>query len=143
MTAVVKNIISRLVFPFQIIDKFSLWTFLKILEQKKVKGSASKANKDCQILLFDVHVVHRTPKVSFPRRISEDDGKQAVSTLHSNVQLLFSLIKAIVLCRSRCRCRPRILKSLITTLSTANLLLSFLFSSSFLAITFAIRLSSS
>ena len=69
----------------------------EILEQKKVKGSASKANKDCQILLFDVHVVHRTPKVSFPRRISEDDGKQAVSTLHSNVQLLFSLIRAIVL----------------------------------------------
>ena len=76
-----------------------------------------KANKDCQILLFDVHVVHRTPKVSFPWRISEDDGKQSVSTLHSNVQLLFSLIKAIVLFSSRRRCRPRILKSLLGSLS--------------------------
>ena len=80
---------------------FSLSTLLKILEQKKVKSSASKANKDGQFLFFDVHVVHRTPKVSFPRRISEDDGKKAASTLHSNVQLLFSLIKAIVLYRSR------------------------------------------
>ena len=82
---------------------------LEILEQKKVKGLALKANKDCQILLFDFHVVYRTPKVSFPRRISENDGEQAVSTLHSNLQPLFSLIKAIVLCR----CRPRILKSLL------------------------------
>ena len=57
----------------------------------------------------DVYDVHRTPKVSFPRRIKEDDGEEAVSTLHSNVQLLFSLIKTIVLCRSR----PRILKSLL------------------------------
>ena len=72
------------------------------------------ANKYCQILLFDVHVVHRTPKMSFPWRISEEDGKQAVSTLHSNVQLLFSIIlKAIVLFRSRRRCLPRILKSLM------------------------------
>ena len=43
----VKNMISRLVFAFLIIDKFSLSTFLEILEQQKVKGSASKANKDC------------------------------------------------------------------------------------------------
>ena len=85
----------------------------EILQQKKVKTLALKANKDCQILLFDVQVVHRTPKVNFPRRISEDDGKQAISTLHSNVQPLFSLIKAIVLCLSRCRCRPRILNSLL------------------------------
>ena len=69
----------------------------EILEQKKVKGSASKANKDCYILLFVFHDVHRTPKVSFPRSINEDDGEQAVSSLHSNVQLLFSLIKTIVL----------------------------------------------
>ena len=61
--AVVKNIISRLVFSIKIIDKVSLSTSLKILEQKKVKGSASKANKDCHIFLFDVHVVHRTPKL--------------------------------------------------------------------------------
>ena len=33
----------------------------EFLEQKKVKGSASKANKDCQILLFVVHVVHKNP----------------------------------------------------------------------------------
>ena len=91
-------------------DKFSLSTLHEILEQKKVKGSALKANKDCQILLFDVHVVHRTSKVSFPRRIIEDDGKQVVSTLHSNVQLLFSIIKAIVLRR----CHSRILKSLMS-----------------------------
>ena len=100
---------------FSIKIKFSVSTLHEILDLKKVKGSASKANKDCQILLFDVHVVHGTPKVTFPRRIGEDDGKQAVSTLHSNVQLLFSLIKAIVLCRSRRRCRPRISKSLIRT----------------------------
>ena len=69
------------------------------------RSSASKANKDCQILLFDVHVVHKTPKVSFPRRISEDDGKQAVNTLHSIMQLLFSL---------RRHCRPPILISLVS-----------------------------
>ena len=85
----------------------------EILEQKKEKGSASKANKHCQILLIDVHVVHRTPKVSFPRRNSEDDSKQVISSLHSNVQLLFSFIKTIVLCCSRRRCRSRILKSLL------------------------------
>ena len=96
---------------------------LKILEQNKVKGSSLKVNKDCQILLFDVHVVHRTPKVSFPRRISEDDGKQVVSSLHSNVQLLFSLIKAIVLCHSRRRCRPCILKSLLSHLEACKWLL--------------------
>ena len=89
-TAVVKNIISCLVFPIKIIDKFSVSILYEILEQKKVKGSSSKANKDCQILLFDVHVVHRTPKVSFPRRISEDDGEQVASSLHSSVQLLYS-----------------------------------------------------
>ena len=104
-TAVMKNIFSCLIFSFWITNKFSFSTLLKILKQKKVKGSASKANKDCQVLLIDVHV-HRTPKVSFLRRIIEDDGKQAVSTLHSNVQLLFSLIKAIVLWR----CRPHNLK---------------------------------
>ena len=96
-TAVVKNIISCLVFPIKIIDKFSVSILYEILEQKKVKGSSSKANKDCQILLFDVHVVHRTPEVIFPRRISEDDGKQPVSTLHSNVDFFSSVIKDIVL----------------------------------------------
>ena len=78
-----------------------LLNLLKIFEQKKVKGSASKANKDCQVLLFDVHVVNRASKVSFKRRISEDDGELVVSTLHSNVLLLYSIIKAIVLCRYR------------------------------------------
>ena len=68
--------------PFLMINKFSFSTLHEILEKKKVKGSASKANKVCQILLFDVHVFHRTPKVSFPRRFS---------SLHSIVQFLFSL----------------------------------------------------
>ena len=85
-----------------------------ILEQQKVKDSASKENKDCQILLFDVYIVHRTPKGSFLRRISEGDGEQMVSLLYFSVQLLYSIIKAIVLCRSRRRCRPGILKSLYT-----------------------------
>ena len=75
----------------------------EIFEQKKVKGSVSKANKDCQILLFDVHVVYRTPKVSSPRRINEDDGEQVARSLHSRVQVLYSVIKAIVLFRSRRR----------------------------------------
>ena len=85
----------------------------EIIKQKKLRSSASKANKDCQILLFDVHVANRIPKKSFPRCITKDDGEQAVSTLHSNVQPLFSLIEAIVLRRSRRRCRPHILKFLV------------------------------
>ena len=100
MTVVVKNIISSLVFTFQINNKFSVATLHEILEQKKVKGSALMA----------------IPKVSSPRRITEDDGEQVVSSLHSSVQLLYSVIKTIVLCRSRRRCRPRILKFLITEL---------------------------
>ena len=72
------------------------------------------ANKDCHILLFDIHVVYRTEKLSFSRRISEEDGKQADSKLHSNVQLLFSLINAIVLCR------PRIIKSLMAKQNQKN-----------------------
>ena len=63
---------------------------------------------------FDDDDVINLIKKIIIRRISEDDGKQAVSMLHSNVQLLFSLIKAIVLCRSRRSCRPRILSSLPT-----------------------------
>ena len=78
-----------------------------------VKGSLSKADKSFQILLFDVVVVHGTPKVSFSRRISEDDGEQLVSSQHSNVQLLYFVIKAIVFFRSRRRHRRRILKSLM------------------------------
>ena len=74
MTAVVKNIISRLVFPIN----FPFRPCLRFSNRKRQKGSASKANRDCQILLFDVHVVHRTQKASFPRRISEDDDKKAV-----------------------------------------------------------------
>ena len=74
-TAVVKNIISCLIFPFQINDRFLVVTLHEIFEHQKVKGSASKANKDFQILLFDVHVVHRTPKVSFPRRVSEQPAR--------------------------------------------------------------------
>ena len=55
-----------------------------------VKGSALKANKDCQIFLFDVHVVHRTPKVSFPRHISEDDGKQVIKlTIFQRATIVF------------------------------------------------------
>ena len=77
-----------------ILQFFSLY---EILEQKKVKVSASKANKDCQILLFDVHVICRIPKASFPRCISEDDGKQMVSLLHSIVQLLYLVINSVVL----------------------------------------------
>ena len=96
-TAVVKNVISRLVIPFQIIDKFSFLTLHKILEQQKLTGSASKANKDCQILLFDVHDVLKTLKVSFTRRISEGDGEQMVRLLHSSVQLLYLAIKFILL----------------------------------------------
>ena len=92
-TAVVKNIVSSLGIPITIIDKFSFSTLHEILEQKKVKGSAAKANKDCKILLFDVHVVHRTPKMNFPRRISEGDGRPAGgSSINSSMQLLFSLI---------------------------------------------------
>ena len=53
-TAVVKLIIFRLFFAFQINDKLSVTTLHEILEQKKVKGSALKAKKDYQILLFDV-----------------------------------------------------------------------------------------
>ena len=79
-------------------------------------GAASKANKDCQILLFDVHVAHRNPKVSFPRRITEEDGEQVARSLHSTVQLLYSVIKTIILCGSRRRCRSCILKSLIAVL---------------------------
>ena len=60
---------------------------------------------------FDDDDVINLIKKIIIRRISEDDGKQAVSMLHSNVQLLFSLIKAIVLCRSRGR--PRISNSLL------------------------------
>ena len=71
------------------------------------------ANKDYQILLFDVHIVHRTPKVSFPWRITEDNGEQVACTLHCSVQLLYSVIKVIVLCRLRRRFRPLILKSLM------------------------------
>ena len=95
MTAVVKNIISSLVFAFQFNNKFLVATLHELLKQKNVKGSASKANKDCQILFFDVHVVHRTPKVSFPQRITQDDGEQVARSLHSNVQLLYSVIKTI------------------------------------------------
>ena len=65
--------------------------------------------------LVDVHVLHRTPKVSSPGRITEGDSGQGMRSLHSSVQLLYSVIKNIVLCRSRRCCRPRILKSLITT----------------------------
>ena len=61
MTAVVKNIIYRLVFPCYIINKFSVSILNEILEQKRAKPLASKANKDCQILFFDVHVVRRSP----------------------------------------------------------------------------------
>ena len=111
-TTVVRNIISCLFYTFQINDKFSVSTLHEILEQKKVKGSASKANKDCQTLLFDVHVVHRTPKVSFLRHISEDNGEQMVSLVRSSVQLLYSTTKAVVLCRFRRR--PCILKSQMT-----------------------------
>ena len=71
-----------------------------------IKGSLSKTNKSFQILLFDVVVIHGTPKVSFSWRISEDDGEQLVSLQHSHVQLLHFVIKAIVFFRSR------ILKSL-------------------------------
>ena len=45
----------------------------EILEQKNIKGSASKAKKNCQISIFDVQVVHRTAIVTFPRRIGEVD----------------------------------------------------------------------
>ena len=95
--AVVKNIISRLGFPIEIIDKFSLSTLHEILKQKMVKGSATKANKDCQILLFDVHVVHKTPKTSFLRCISEGDGKQVAKSVHSSAHFLYSTFMAIVL----------------------------------------------
>ena len=61
-----------------------------------VKGSLSKVNKSFQILLFDVVVVHGTPKVSFSRRIIEDDGEQLVSLLHSNVQQLYFLLFSAV-----------------------------------------------
>ena len=81
-TAVVKNIISCLVFAFWIIDKFSLSTLHQILEQEKVKGSPSKANKDCQIRL-DIHT------------------KKVINSVHSRLR---------VLCRYRRR--SRILKSL-------------------------------
>ena len=61
----------RINFPFRPCARFS--------DKKLLKSSASKANEDCQTLLFDVHVVHRTPKMNFPRRISifdddDDDG---------------------------------------------------------------------
>ena len=46
--------------------------------------------------------------------ISEDDSKQVISSIHSNVQLLYSITEAIVFYRSRRRCLPRILKSLLT-----------------------------
>ena len=109
-----KNVISRLVLPLldhQYIFHFDFAriSLHEIVESKRVKGSASKVNKYCQILLFDFHVDYRTPKTRFPPCISEDDGKLAVSSLHSNVQVLFSIIKAIVLCCSRLRCRPRFL----------------------------------
>ena len=91
-------------FRFRLSIKFS-FQLCTNLEQRKLKGLASKGHKHCQILLFDVHVVHKTPKVSIPQRISEDDGRQAVSSVHSSVQLLYIIINTIVLCR----CRPRIL----------------------------------
>ena len=51
--------------------------------------------------------------MSFPRRISKDNGEQVAHSLHSNVQLLYSAMKAMVLCRSRRYCRPHILKFLL------------------------------
>ena len=42
-------------------------------------------------------------------------------SLHSSVQLLYSVIKAIVLCLSRCRCHPRIFKSLLAWWTTFHL----------------------
>ena len=76
-------------------------TLHEILEQKKVKGSASEANKDCQILLFDIQVDQRTLKVILPRSVGEDDVKQVVSSVHSSVQFMYSAINtAFVLCRS-------------------------------------------
>ena len=101
MMAVVKNIISRLFFAFQISDKFLVATLHEILEQLRGKRFSLEGH---QILLFDVHVVHRTPKVSFSRRITEDDGEKVARSLHSSVQLLYSIIKTIVLCRSGRRC---------------------------------------
>ena len=76
MTAVVKKWYFSYFLRFRSCsDDFLVATLNEIFEQKKVKGSASKANKDCQTLLFNVHVVHRTPKVSFPPQITEDDGE--------------------------------------------------------------------
>ena len=57
----------------------------KIIEQEKLLGSASKATKDFQILLFDVHDVHKTLKVSFTRRIGEGDGEQVISSIKAIV----------------------------------------------------------
>ena len=61
------------------------------------------------------------------KRVFRGVSVKTGSSLHSNVQLLFSLIKTIVLYRSRLRCHPRILKSLISgfKLATSTRVLSF------------------
>ena len=84
-------------------DNFSFHPLIGDSPTDKLKG-----NKDCQVLLFDVHVVHRIPKWRFSWRISEDNGQQVVSMIYSNMQYLYSIHKTIALCRY-CR-RPCILK---------------------------------
>ena len=56
----------------------------------------------------DPYVVHRTSKVSFLRLSGED----ITYKVHSNMQLLNSIIKTIVLCLLRFCCCLRILKGL-------------------------------
>ena len=53
--------------------------------------------------------------MSFLRRVNENDGEQVARSLHSSVQLLYLVIKAIVLWCSCRRCHPRILKSLLVS----------------------------
>ena len=70
-TEVLENIISDLV---------SLSWMIDFARDSRTEGSAWKAKKNCQNLLFDVHVVHRTPEMSFPGHISEEDGEQMASS---------------------------------------------------------------
>ena len=71
------------------------------------------------ISLFDLHLplcyilVEISETQEYNQGVREDNGKRVISTPHSSVQLLYSVIQAIVLCRSRRCCRLRILKSLL------------------------------
>ena len=70
------NIISCLVFPFRSSINFSISTL------QKGKKFASKANKDCQILLFEVHAVHGTPKVSKKSKKKKNKKKKITELIY-------------------------------------------------------------